>query len=771
METRSKEIPKSVTLAIQGMHCASCVARVEKALAGVAGVRTASVNLTTEKAFVEWNPRLGIEKLQAAVEAAGYHASPATGGNSAKAAGLVSIEAPSEGFPAAPGERTEPKHPSPTFAERVLRRDLALAIGLGLPVAVVGMFAGPFPGREWLLLILTAPVWGYAGRQFHRNALRRARHFAANMDTLVSLGTTAAFLWSTVAVLLGRTDQIYFDSAAVIIALILLGRVFENGAKRRTRDSIGRLLALQPLTARLERDGQPREVPVEQVRVGDVVVMRPGDKFPVDGIVLDGRSWVDESMLTGESLPVEKGSGDEVTGGTLNGAGALHYQASRVGEDTTLAEIVRIVEAAQGSKAPIQRLADQVAGVFVPIVIVIAALTFGVHTLVLDHAATLGLMAAVAVLIIACPCAMGLATPTAIMVGTGKGAEQGLLIKGGESLEKARHLTQVIFDKTGTLTKGVPHVTAILAVPGEDARSVLAAAAVVEQLSEHPLAGAILREAERRGVVAEGNAARNEFTYTPGEGVSTRVNDQWIGLGNRRFMERHGLSWGPVEQVAARLEEEGQTVVGVARGGSLAGAIGVADSPKPEARQVVDYLGGLGLKVAMLTGDRNRTAKAVARRLGIEQVIAEVLPQHKAAAVAKLQQQGEVVAMVGDGMNDAPALAQADLGMALSSGSAVALETADIALLGSDLGSVARGIALSRRTVRTIQQNLFWAFFYNVLAIPLAAAGMLNPMIAAAAMAGSSIFVVLNSLRLRRFSPTLGAGIGIPEGSSDSAGR
>ena len=755
MGTQSKELPKSVTLEIQGMTCASCVARVERALVGVEGVRTASVNLATEKAFVEWNPRVGIERLKAAVGAAGYNALSATGGNSARSGGLVPNDALSEGFPPASEERTEPKHPSLTVEERVLRRDLALAIGLSLPVAVVGIFVGPFLGREWLLLILTAPVWAYAGRQFHRSAFRLARHFAANMDTLVSVGTTTAFLWSAVAMLVGRTDQVYFDSAAVIITLILLGRVFENRAKHRARDSMDRLLELEPPTARLQRDGQQREVPVEQVRVGDIVVVRPGDKFPVDGTVLDGRSWVDESMLTGESLPVEKGSGDEVTGGALNGAGALRYRASRVGEDTTLAEIVRIVEAAQDSKVPIQRLVDQVAGVFVPIVIMIAALTFLVHTLVLNRSATLGLIAAVAVLIIACPCAMGLATPTAIMVGTGKGAEQGLLIKGGESLEKARQLTQVVFDKTGTLTKGIPNVTEIIAVNGEDARSVLAAAAVVEQLSEHPLAGAILREAEKRGVIVEGNAERNEFTYTPGEGVSTRLNDEWIGLGNRRFLERHGLSLGPMEQEAARLEEEGQTVMGVAKGGSLAGVIAVADSPKPEARHVVDYLGGLGLKVAMLSGDRSRTAKAVANQLGINEVIAEVLPQHKSAAVAKFQQQGEIVAMVGDGINDAPALAQADLGMALSSGSAVALETADIVLLGSDLRSVTRSIELSRRTVRTIKQNLFWAFFYNVLAIPLAAAGMLNPMIAAGAMAGSSIFVVLNSLRLRRFSPAL----------------
>ncbi|MCZ6515329.1 MAG: heavy metal translocating P-type ATPase, partial [Acidobacteria bacterium] len=419
-----KETP---TLQIGGMHCASCVARVEKALESVEGVNSASVNLATEKATVEMGSQVVFDQLRRAVEAAGYSASEITGKGA-------------EAGPPETARGAEVRDAERRREERILKRDLWLSLGLGVPAMAIGMFVKELPGREWILLGLTAPVWAYAGRRFHQNSLKLARRFAANMDTLVSLGTTAAFLWSAVAVFTGRTDQIYFDSAAVIIALILLGRVFENRAKSRARDAIGRLLELQPPRTRVERNGQEMEIPLEQVRTDDIVVIRPGDKFPVDGVVVEGRSSVDESLLTGESLPVEKGPEDEVTGGTINGNGALRYRATRVGEDTTLAEIIRIVEAAQGSKAPMQRLADRVASVFVPIVIAIALVTFLAHILIFDHAATVGLISAVAVLIIACPCAMGLATPTAIMLGTGKGAEYGLLIKRGESLEKAGDL-------------------------------------------------------------------------------------------------------------------------------------------------------------------------------------------------------------------------------------------------------------------------------------------------------------------------------------------
>jgi Cu+-exporting ATPase len=509
---------------------------------------------------------------------------------------------------------------------------------------------------------------------------------------------------------------------------------------------------LQPPTARVERDGTILELPVAEVCVGDVVVVRPGEKIPVDGTVLEGTTGVNESLLTGESLPVEKQPGSEVIGGTINGTGSIRYRATRVGEDTTLAEIVRIVEAAQGSKAPMQRLADQVAGVFVPIVMGIAVVTFGLHWW-LAHNLAAAVINAVAVLVIACPCAMGLATPTAIMVGTGKGAEEGVLIRGGDSLEKVRHLKTVIFDKTGTLTRGRPEVVDIVPLAGTNPAELLAVAAAVEQSSEHPLGEAIVRAAtQRQGAPPQG---LSDFAYTPGRGVRARLAQEAVLLGNRRLMEESGVLLGEAERALAALESEGKTTVLVARGNRLVGVLGIADPAKAEAAHVVEALHELGLRVMMLTGDTRPTAEAIARAVGIDEVIAEVSPQEKLEAIARLQKRGQVVAMVGDGVNDAPALAQADLGIALGSGSAVALESADIALPGDDLRGVVRAIQLSRRTVRIIKQNLFWAFIYNVVAIPVAALGWLNPMIAAAAMAFSSVFVVTNSLRLRRFSPSL----------------
>jgi Cu+-exporting ATPase len=603
-----------------------------------------------------------------------------------------------------------------------------------------------------MLLVLTLPVWAYAGRRFHWGALRQARHFSANMDTLVSLGTTAAFVWSVAALLAGKSDQVYFDSAAVIVMLILVGKVLENRAKRRASAAIQALMDLQPPTARVQRDGTILELPVAEVRVGDVVVVRPGEKIPVDGTVLEGATGVNESLLTGESLPVEKQPGSEVIGGTINGTGAIRYRATRVGGDTTLAEIVRIVEAAQGSKAPMQRLADQVAGVFVPIVMGIAVVTFGLHWW-LAHNLAAAVINAVAVLVIACPCAMGLATPTAIMVGTGKGAEEGVLIRGGDSLEKVRHLKTVIFDKTGTLTCGQPEVVDIVPLAGANPAELLAVAAAVEQSSEHPLGEAIVRAATQRQVAPP--QGLSDFAYTPGRGIRARFAKEAVLLGNRRLMEESGVVLGEAEQALAALESEGKTTVLVARGNRLVGVLGIADPAKAEAAHVVEALHELGLRVMMLTGDTRPTAEAIARAVGIDEVIAEVLPQEKLEAIARLQKRGQVVAMVGDGVNDAPALAQADLGIALGSGSAVALESADIALPGDDLRGVVRAIQLSRRTVRIIKQNLFWAFIYNIVAIPVAALGWLNPMIAAAAMAFSSVFVVTNSLRLRRFSPSL----------------
>ncbi|HZP02771.1 MAG TPA: heavy metal translocating P-type ATPase [Terriglobia bacterium] len=727
--------PSTISLDITGMHCASCVGNVEEALQKVPGVLAARVNLASEKASVDIDPaRASIPEMLKSVEEAGYGASLSAPSRS-RASRQESLER----------ERRQQ-------AERArLHRDLMIALVFGFPVALISMTMVQFPYVHQVLFVLTLPVWAYAGRRFHLNALRLARRFSANMDTLVSVGTTAAFIWSVAAMLTGRRDQIYFDSAAVIIALILLGKVFETRAKRRASDAIRALMDLQPPVARVERDGAVLEVPLEEVRVGDTLVIRPGDRIPVDGVVVEGTTGVVESMLTGESIPVEKIPGSKVTGGTLNGTGAIRYRATRVGEDTTLAEIVRVVESAQGSKAPIQRLADRVAGVFVPIVMGIALVTFIAHWLI-QHNPSLAVIDAVAVLVIACPCAMGLATPTAIMVGTGKGAEMGVLIRGGDSLEKVRHLSTVIFDKTGTITRGIPEVTDIVPAPGWDERRLLALTAAVEGASEHPLADAIVRAARERNVTPE-QIKFAGFQYTPGRGVSAKIDGETVLVGNRRLFEEEGINLEGLEKGIASLEADGKTVVLIARGNRLAGWVGIQDPPKPEAKAVVETLHRMGLKVAMLTGDARRTAEAVARLAGIEEVIAEALPQQKLEAIESRQRQGSVVAMVGDGVNDAPALAKADLGIALGSGSAVALDTADIALLGDDLRGVVRAIELSRLTVKTIKQNLFWAFFYNIVGIPIAALGWLNPMIAAAAMAFSSVFVVSNSLRLRKLLP------------------
>lgn len=734
MPPAADAVPQQISLKITGMHCASCVARIEGALRQVPGVRMASVNLATEKAVVELDPAgAKVEALVCAVEEAGYGAA---------------LSVPKR----AGGADAEARELKRQAEDRFLRRDLWLALVLGIPVALISMLMVPLPYVNQMLLVLTLPVWAYAGRRFHWGALRQARHFSANMDTLVSLGTTAAFAWSVAALLAGKSDQVYFDSAAVIVMLILVGKVLENRAKRRASAAIQALMDLQPPTARVERDGTILELPVAEVCVGDVVVVRPGEKIPVDGTVLEGRTGVNESLLTGESLPVEKQPGSEVIGGTINGTGSIRYRATRVGEDTTLAEIVRVVEAAQGSKAPMQRLADQVAGVFVPIVMGIAVVTFGLHWW-LAHNLAAAVINAVAVLVIACPCAMGLATPTAIMVGTGKGAEEGVLIRGGDSLEKVRHLKTVIFDKTGTLTRGRPEVVDIVPLAGTNPTELLAVAAAVEQSSEHPLGEAIVRAATQRQVAPP--QGLSDFAYTPGRGVRARLAQEAVLLGNRRLMEESGVLLGEAERALAALESEGKTTVLVARGNRLVGVLGIADPAKAEAARVVEALHELGLRVMMLTGDTRPTAEAIARAVGIDEVIAEVSPQEKLEAIARLQKRGQVVAMVGDGVNDAPALAQADLGIALGSGSAVALESADIALPGDDLRGVVRAIQLSRRTVRIIKQNLFWAFIYNIVAIPVAALGWLNPMIAAAAMAFSSVFVVTNSLRLRRFSPSL----------------
>ncbi len=719
-------------LSITGMTCASCMARVERKLAKLPGVLTASVNLATERAAVSYDPATtNPAQLIGAVEAAGYGASPV-------------IEHHMEGEDGALAGTRDLTH----------RRRL-LALGIILSAVVVAV--ATLPGLEnvpttrshyYLLALLALPVWLYVGWAFHRGAMLNLRHGAANMDTLISLGSSAAYLYSLVVTVTGATQAVYFDTAALIVTFIYLGKYLEAAAKSRTGDAIRRLAGLRPRVARVLRNGQQRDLPIDGVVLGDILLVRPGEQIPVDGTVLSGTSSVDESMLTGESLPVAKGPGDSVIGATINGAGLLHVQTAAVGLHTVLAGIIRLVERAQGSKAPVQRLADRIAGVFVPVVIGLATLTLA-GWLLGGHSFNQALIPAIAVLIIACPCALGLATPTAIMVGTGRGAGMGILIKGGESLERIQALTSVVLDKTGTVTEGKPRLTDIRAVGDLAAEDVLRLAAELERASEHPLGEAVVRGAEERGLPLA--LTPTTFQSTPGGGVEGVVEERAVLVGSRRLHSDRGIDIAASGEVLESLEAEGKTALLVAVDGRLAGIIAVADTIKAGAADAVTSLRALGLDLTLLTGDNTRTALAVGRLAGIARVVAEVRPEEKAAEVARLQAQGRIVAMVGDGINDAPALAQADVGIALGTGTDVAMAAADITLVRGDLRSVPEAIALSRSTMRIIKQNLFWALFYNVTLIPLAAVGIINPIFAAAAMALSSVTVVGNSLRLGRF--------------------
>lgn len=586
------------------------------------------------------------------------------------------------------------------------------------------------------------------GFHFYRRSYLGLRHGAAGMDVLVALGTTAAYGYSVASTFLGR-GQVYYETSVTIITLVLLGRVLEARAKGRASEAIRRLVALQPRTARVRRNGAEVDIPVEEVRVGDLVVVRPGEKIPVDGIVREGHSSVDESMLTGEALPVDKGPGDPVTGATINRHGSLVFEATRVGTETALARIIRIVEEAQGSKAPVQRFADLVAARFVPAVVGLALLTLVVWLLLTGDLGR-ALINMTAVLVIACPCALGLATPTAVIVGTGVGAELGILIKGGEHLEKAHRVTAVVLDKTGTITTGQPAVTDVIPLGNIEEGELLRTVAAAERYSEHPLARTI---AERAAAIGLQIPEPGAFVALPGRGVRAEVAGKEVLAGNRRLLEEAGIPVGRAEEQVAALQRKGKTVIFCAVGGHLQGLVAVADTVKEHAREAIHELQEMGLATVMLTGDNTRTAQAVAAQVGIARVIAEVLPEHKAAQVACLQREGHTVAMVGDGINDAPALATADLGIAIGTGTDVAIETADVVLMRGDLRAVAQAIRLSRSTMRKIRQNLFWALFYNVLAIPIAALGLLNPALAAGAMALSSVSVVSNSLLLKRFSP------------------
>ena len=768
---------QQVMLALEGMTCASCAMRIEKGLKKVPGVDNASVNLATERATVTYNPQqTDIDRLVQKVEAVGYHAFPLVapvvqvGVSAAASTGSNAAET----LPAA--SQTDELSERRQAEIRHKRNLLILGIVLTLPVVILSMFfMNRFPGENLLLLALTTPVWAVVGWEFHKGALKNLRHGSANMDTLISVGSTAAYLMSVVATFLPNVvgTTTFYDTAALIITLIFLGKYLEARAKGQANEAIKKLIGLQPRTAHILRNGQESEIPVEQVRVGDELIVRPGEKIPVDGVVLSGHSAVNEAMITGESLPVEKSEGDPLIGATVNQSGLLTMRATKVGADTVLANIIRLVEQAQGSKAPIQRLADRIASVFVPSVLLIAALTFIGWTIVgylmgdvaaggtMSGASTpwiVALVAAVAVLVVACPCALGLATPTAIMVGTGQGAEQGILIKGGESLERVQAVQAVLLDKTGTITRGKPELTDVIPLPGQSADEMLRLAAEAERGSEHPLAAAIVEGAKARGMPLD--HFPEQYTALAGRGLQAQVEGHTLLIGNRRLLTERALHAEMVRETFEALEDQGKTVMVVIVDGELAGLLAMADTVKAGSAGAVQQLQAQGIQVWMVTGDNQRTAQAIAAQVGIptKQVLSEVLPEEKVHSVKRLQEEGLVVAFVGDGINDAPALVQADVGIAMGTGTDIAMEAADITLVKGSLKSVATALSLSRATMRTIKQNLFWAFAYNTVLIPLA---MLSPLIpflreqapifAAAAMALSSVTVVSNSLRLRRF--------------------
>ncbi len=745
---------KKSVFPVVGMTCASCVARVEEALSTVPGVVSANVNLASEKATVDYLEGTSAADMRRAVQDAGYQLGP-------EAQALEDVTSAAQ------------------HEIRAVRDKFIIAVVLAAAIMILG-FVPTFTGRPYLMWALATPVQFWAGLRFYRGAWGALKHKTSDMNTLIAVGTSVAYFYSMMAVVapgLFTTDilepHLYFDTSAMIIALILLGRFLEARARGQTSEAIKKLIGMQPKRALVIREGQQQEIPVEDVRAGDLIMVRPGERIPADGIVSEGYSSVDESMITGESIPVEKKTGDEVIGATINKTGSFQFEASKVGKDTTLARIVRMVEEAQGSKAPVQRLADVIASYFVPAVIGIAIVTFVVWYFVGPAPAlTFAFLNFVAVLVIACPCALGLATPTAIMVGTGKGAEHGILIRNGEALERAHQINTVLLDKTGTLTRGEPSVIDVIAAPFSSPEEVLRLSASAEHSSEHPLGEAVVKAALEKKLEL---SPSSDFNAIPGQGIEAIVEGKKLCLGNLMLMKERGFSLNGLEKKAAEFLERGKTVMFLGRDSQVAGIIALADTLKPGAKEALQALHKMTIETAMITGDNRRTAEAIAREAGIDRVLAEVLPEHKAGEVKKLQEEGKVVAMVGDGINDAPALAQADVGIAIGTGTDVAMETGDITLIRGDLMGVATAISLSKRTMRTIRQNLFWAFAYNTALIPIAAGvlylafgnvgvpsglhfilgeyGFLNPILAAAAMAASSITVVSNSLRLRRFKP------------------
>ncbi|MCH7833296.1 MAG: copper-translocating P-type ATPase, partial [Proteobacteria bacterium] len=735
---------RNLSLQVGGMTCASCVSRVEKVLLAVPGVGEAVVNLANERASVTYHAgEVDPESITAAIETAGYSARPVT------------------------GEETDDRERAAREAElAVLRRDLLLAAAFTVPLFLIamlkmapgigGLMIGVMAERGWMGVewLLATPVQFYAGRRFYRHGWAELSHLNPGMNSLVMLGASAAYFYSLLALLVPaifpeNTATSYFEAAGVIITLILLGRTLEAIAKGRTSEAIRKLMQIQAKTARVVRNGEEMEIPIEEVAVGELVVVRPGERLAVDGVVTEGSSYVDESMISGEPAPVEKQTGDEVVGGTVNKTGAFTLRATRVGADTVLSQIIRMVEEAQGTKPPIQRLADKIAGIFVPVVLAVAAATFAVWLFYgPDPALSFAFVTSVSVLLIACPCAMGLATPTAIMVGSGKGAEMGVLFRKGAALEVLARVDTVILDKTGTLTKGLPEMTDFDAL-GSEAMEILRLVAAAESKSEHPIAEAIVRAARENGLDIPNVV---DFKAEPGFGIEAGVDGHRVQVGADRYMERLGIDLKDVEARAGEMAAEAKTPLYAAVDGKLAAVIAVADPLKDSTREAIRALHGLGLEVAMLTGDNRGTAEAIARQAGIDRVMAEVLPGQKADEVKRLQAGGKKVAFVGDGINDAPALAQADVGIAIGTGTDIAIEAADVVLMSGDLRGIVNAAGLSKRVLRTIWTNFFWAYAYNVVLIPVAAGALyplwgllLNPMLAAGAMSVSSVFVVTNS--------------------------